>query len=120
MRNFPSAQPEDAIAELRKELNGIILDSWIWSDLVEFKNGRINADDVISEVNRLYQEEISKVFAEYTQREGEWVYAENDYGYDGWRCNQCGYWISWDYHASMEEAARDLPAYCPDCYADMR
>ena len=57
---------------------------------------------------------------EFVKRKaGKWIYGENKYGHDGWQCDQCGHWILWDYHVSMEDAERDLPKYCPHCGARM-
>lgn len=54
-----------------------------------------------------------------TDRKGEWIYCENDYGIDGYRCDKCGYHVPWDYtHKSIyfiEEYN-----FCPSCGADMR
>ena len=51
-------------------------------------------------------------------RRGHWVYGEDDYGIDGYRCNKCGFFVPWDYTHKSINFIEDYH-YCPHCNARM-
>ena len=51
-------------------------------------------------------------------RLGQWVYGEDDYGIDGYRCNKCGFFVPWDYTHKSINFIEDYH-YCPHCNARM-
>lgn len=52
-------------------------------------------------------------------RRGKWIYGEDEYGIDGYHCNQCGFFVPWDYAHMFINYIEDYH-YCPNCGADMR
>ena len=52
-------------------------------------------------------------------KKGKWVYAEDEYGIDGYHCNQCGFFVPWDYIHKFINYIEDYN-FCPNCGADMR
>lgn len=75
--------------------------------------------DWTTDEKEAFEDEINAEPTIEERKTGKWIYGENKYGHDGWQCDQCGHWILWDYHVSMEDAERDLPKYCPNCGARM-
>ena len=57
--------------------------------------------------------------AQPERKRGEWVYAEDEYGIDGYHCNQCGFFVPWDYTHKFINYIEDYH-FCPNCGADMR
>ena len=56
----------DALDEIRAEiLDTLYVDSLIFGELIDFKNGKIDADDVIDEFNRVTRQEVLKVIDKY-------------------------------------------------------
>ena len=56
----------DALDEIRAEIiDTLYVDSLIFGELIDFKNGKIDADDVIEEFNRVTRLEVLKVIDEY-------------------------------------------------------
>ena len=53
------------------------------------------------------------------RKRGKWVYAEDEYGIDGYHCNQCGFFVPWDYAHKFINYIEDYN-FCPHCGADMR
>ena len=53
------------------------------------------------------------------RKNGKWVYAEDEYGMDGYHCNQCGFFVLWDYTHKFINYIEDYH-FCPNCGADMR
>ena len=52
-------------------------------------------------------------------KEGKWLYMEDKYGQDGWRCSICKFFIPW-YYSYYKNA--DFIAnyhYCPRCSSKM-
>lgn len=57
---------EEVIEELEKEIKDTLyVDSLIFTELIDFKNGKIDADDVIEEFNRVTRLEILKIIDKY-------------------------------------------------------
>ena len=52
------------------------------------------------------------------QKRGEWVYCEDMYGVDGYRCDKCGFHAPWDYTHKFIDFIKDYH-YCPKCGARM-
>lgn len=50
---------------------------------------------------------------------GKWIYGEDEYGIDGYHCNQCGFFVPWDYAHTFINYIEDYH-FCPNCGADMR
>ena len=57
--------------------------------------------------------------AQPMRKKGKWVYAEDEYGIDGYHCNQCGFFVPWDYIHKFINYIEDYN-FCPNCGADMR
>ena len=57
--------------------------------------------------------------AQPERKRGKWVYAEDEYGIDGYHCNQCGFFVPWDYTHKFINYIEDYH-FCPNCGADMR
>ena len=57
--------------------------------------------------------------AQAERKKGKWVYAEDEYGIDGYHCNQCGFFVPWDYIHKFINYIEDYN-FCPNCGADMR
>lgn len=57
--------------------------------------------------------------AQPERKRGKWVYAEDKYGVDGYHCNQCGFFVPWDYTHKFINYIEDYH-FCPQCGADMR
>ena len=56
----------DVLDKIRTEiLDTLYVDSLIFGELIDFKNGKIDADDVIEEFNRVTRLEVLKVIDEY-------------------------------------------------------
>lgn len=78
LRDLPSAQPKAEqepktdINKLKAEIVGTLyVDSLIFGELIDFKNGKISADDVIEEFNRVTKMEISRIIDKYKESEVE-------------------------------------------------
>lgn len=52
------------------------------------------------------------------RKKGKWVYAEDEYGIDGYHCNQCGFFVPWDYIHKFINYIEDYN-FCPYCGAKM-
>ena len=50
---------------------------------------------------------------------GEWIYCEDEYGIDGYRCSNCGRHIPWDYQHKFINFIDDYHT-CPFCDARMK
>ena len=50
---------------------------------------------------------------------GEWIYCEDEYGTDGYRCSNCGRHIPWDYQHKFINFIDDYHT-CPFCDARMK
>jgi len=49
----------------------------------------------------------------------EWIYGENSFGADGWRCSECGFFEPWYYvYVSDIDFIRHY-AFCPACGSKM-
>lgn len=54
------------------------------------------------------------------RKKGKWIYAEHDIAMcDGYRCDQCGFFVPWDYKYKFIDFIKDYH-WCPSCGADMR
>ena len=51
--------------------------------------------------------------------QGEWIYCEDEYGIDGYRCSHCGKHIPWDYQHKFINFIDDYHT-CPFCDARMK
>ena len=54
-------------------------------------------------------------------KKGKWIYCEDSTAdcVDGYRCNQCGFFVPWDYTHKSIDYIKSYK-YCPYCGADMR
>ena len=52
---------------------------------------------------------------------GKWIYGEDSMAdcVDGYRCDQCGFFVPWDYQHKSIDYIKDYN-FCPNCGADMR
>ena len=56
----------DVLNKIRTEIiNMLYVDSLIFGELIDFKNGKIDADDVIEEFNRVTRLEVLKIIDNY-------------------------------------------------------
>lgn len=53
-----------------------------------------------------------------TDHKGEWIYCEDDYGNDGYRCDKCGYHVPWDYSHKSIYFIEEYN-FCPKCGSEM-
>ena len=51
--------------------------------------------------------------------QGKWIYCEDEYGIDGYRCSNCGRHIPWDYQHKFINFIDDYHT-CPFCGARMK
>lgn len=51
-------------------------------------------------------------------RHGEWIYGEDEFGIDGYRCDKCGFFVPWNYASKNISYIKDYH-YCPNCGAKM-
>lgn len=59
-------EQEDVLNKIKTEIiDTLYIDSLIFGELIDFKNGKINADDVIEEFNRVTKLEVLKIFEKY-------------------------------------------------------
>lgn len=56
--------------------------------------------------------------AQPERKKGNWVYGEDEYGIDGYRCGKCGFFVLWDYAHNFINYIEDYN-YCPNCGARM-
>jgi len=54
-------------------------------------------------------------------KRGRWIYCEDTTAdcVDGYRCDQCGFFVPWDYKHKGIDFIQDYN-FCPNCGADMR
>ena len=57
--------------------------------------------------------------AQPERKMGKWIYGEDEYGIDGYRCDKCGFFVPWDYAHTFINYIEDYN-FCPNCGADMR
>ena len=69
-------------------------------------------DDVGRDINRLQPAQ---------PKRGKWIYGEDSMAdcVDGYRCDQCGFFVPWDYQHKSIDYIKDYN-FCPNCGADMR
>lgn len=54
------------------------------------------------------------------RKKGEWIYGEHDIAMcDGYRCDQCGFFVPWDYNHKFIDFIKDYH-WCPSCGSEMR
>jgi len=57
---------ESILDKIEEEIkNTLYVDSLIFTELIDFKNGKIDADDVIEEFNRITRMEVLKIIDKY-------------------------------------------------------
>lgn len=73
------------------------------------------------ETRKKWTDEIIKALppAQPEQKPCKWIYGENEYGVDGYHCDECGFFVPWDYAHKSINFIEDYN-YCPYCGADMR
>lgn len=57
--------------------------------------------------------------AQPEREKGKWIYGEDEYGIDGYRCDKCGFFVLWDYGHNFINYIGNYN-FCPSCGADMR
>lgn len=64
---------ESVLDKIEEEIKDTLyVDSLIFTELIDFKNGKIDADDVIEEFNRVTRMEVLKIIDKYrTESEGK-------------------------------------------------
>ena len=60
-----------------------------------------------------------KILEQSESQKGEWIYGEDEYGIDGYHCDQCGFFIPWDYTHKFIDFIKDYH-WCPSCRTPMR
>ena len=86
------------------------------TSIIPFEKAREYADATISEIrNRLEK------LPSAEPRRGRWLYCEETTAdcVDGYRCDQCGFFVPWDYQHKSIDYIKDYN-FCPHCGADMR
>lgn len=59
-------EQESALDKIEEEIKDTLyVDSLIFGELIDFKNGKIDADDVIEEFNRVTRMEVLKIIDKY-------------------------------------------------------
>lgn len=89
---------ESVLDKIRTEItNTLYVDSLIFGELIDFKNGKISVDDVIEEFNKISREEviniIDKYLAENSEQEpkkGHWIRITNGAMKEKYICSECG------------------------------
>lgn len=62
--------PKDVLDKIREEIvDTLYVDSLIFGELIDFKNGKISADDVIEEFNRITRLEVLKIIDKYRNKD---------------------------------------------------
>lgn len=56
--------------------------------------------------------------AQPERKRGKWIYGEDEYGIDGYRCDKCGFFVPWDYVHNFINYIDDYN-FCPNCGARM-
>ena len=56
--------------------------------------------------------------AQPEREKGKWIYGEDEYGIDGYRCDKCGFFVPWDYAHTFINYIEDYN-FCPNCGARM-
>ena len=72
-------EQESALDKIEEEIKDTLyVDSLIFTELIDFKNGKIDADDVIEEFNRVTRLEILRIIDKYrTESEKVWIISVN-------------------------------------------
>lgn len=59
----------DVLEKIRDEIEGTLyVDSLIFDELIDFLNGKISADDVIEEFNRVTRQEVLQIIDNYKEQ----------------------------------------------------
>ena len=68
-----------------------------------------------------YAEDVVKQLLPIQPKRGRWIYCEDTTAdcVDGYRCDQCGFFVPWDYQHKSIDYIKDYN-FCPNCGADMR
>ena len=67
-------EKDPILDKIRAEIISILyVDSMIFGELIDFKNGKISADDVIEEFNRVTRLEVLKIIDKYKAESEEGV-----------------------------------------------
>ena len=85
----------------------------VWTDDDQYTLGERNQYDR----DRLTIKTLPAVQPE--REKGKWVYGEDEYGVDGYRCDKCGFFVLWDYGHNFINYIGNYN-FCPSCGADMR
>ena len=72
MRDLRKEPKTEVLDKIRAEIaDTLYVDSLIFGELIDFKNGKISADDVIEEFNRVTRMEVLRIIDKYnTESEG--------------------------------------------------
>lgn len=63
---FTECEQESVLDKIRAEIEDMLyVDSLIFGELIDFRNGKISADDVIEEFNRVTRLEVLKIIDKY-------------------------------------------------------
>ena len=81
-------------------------------------SGKENADAVERYLNRVIDE--IKQLPPIQPKRGRWLYCEDSMAdcVDGYRCDQCGFFVPWDYQHKGIDFIQDYN-FCPSCGAKM-
>ena len=68
----PKYELDSTLDKLRDEIVGTLyVDSLIFGELIDFKNGKISADEVIEEFNRVTRLEVLKILDKHKAESGD-------------------------------------------------
>lgn len=62
---FEALEQEPILDKIRAEIEDMFVDSLIFGELIDFKNGKISADDVMEEFNRVTRKEVLQIIDNY-------------------------------------------------------
>lgn len=59
---------------------------------------------------------------ESQRKKGKWIYGEDEYSIDGYRCDKCGFFVPWYHIHNLLNYTEhyNFWNFCPCCGADMR
>ncbi len=83
--------------------------------------GSENADAVEQYLKKVMGKIENLPSAQPKPKRGKWIYCEDSTAdsVDGYRCDQCGFFVPWDYTHKSIDYIKDYN-FCPNCGADMR
>lgn len=73
----------------------------------------------LSHANKVWMRKIINDAPTIEERKtGKWIHDEDEYCIDGYHCNECGFFVPWDYIHKSINYIEDY-RYCPNCGVKM-